>query len=769
MTKKRRLSISTLAFASAASLVTAAALVGGTVYADADRDITLTGENFFYVANDAAVEEYAEGDSYYTAFSFADDDSAVTYRKNLAYHWFSSVKDEEGAPTAAAEEGYLSTEIGFSRLDFETFTIKFQSQQYTQTEDGVTDNYITFITAEDGVFVKIGEALPEEEDARAEEIAEITSEGTALSPQKLAINFTGYDAGAYGVTVSDGTASAEGEFANIGGSYARYVSSNTATSVIPLTYSAQGGAATMVLYSFNGQSFELFGDEGERSVNDDTSPVLCLDGDITSLAYGRTIDIGYTAIDMLATSPKATLNYYVLTEEQLEAGDLNATGEESNFVSVSGSSNISPVIRGNGTYVPEGEDGTGYKTECLVKVYYYLQDTTASSGNTDNVFLDWYVPAEFAATVTAGDGEQYSFIRATDDGEGAVYVQPAEGEVTYQQLVDQAIAEQEATAGDDKYFYLPSFEGYVFDNVTPYTDFEFSVYYISDQSGSATALDYNELSIELAADGLYRFAIYAKDSSGNSMYYIDEEGEKVTFTGSDIEALLKDPAAHGDLAEKVPVFQFTVNYGGLSVTDPEGQEIGYVGTQYNANDFEVSGLSSNYTTTYSLYLFNRQAYTEEVGAISYADFVKLAAELFNDPDSRAAYFTAILSESEVDRGDENYELYSDYAWDPSGLSFVPQEDNSFYVIRMSAKDNIYNTGEIESFMSISVSAAADHIAGENDWLENNVASVVLLCVAGAALIGIVLLVVIKPKEKGDIDLVEEVPAKRVSARKTRDK
>lgn len=766
MTKKRRLSITSLAFVSVASLVSAAAILGGTVSASADRDVSLTGGNYFYTYNDAEISEQQEGDSYYTSFVFADGDSRITYRKNLAYHWFGSVKDDEGNPTAEGAEGYLTTEIGFDELTFETFTIEFQSQQYTQTEDGVTNNYVTFIADGGDVYVKIGEPLAEDATERADEIETIVSESVALSPDRLTISFSDYASGVYQVSVTDGSATAEGEFANVGGSYANYVSSNSETSVIPLTYSAQfadgaSAPATMVLYSFNGQSFELFGDEGERLINDDTPPVICLTESVTTVEYGRSISANYAVIDMLATSPRATLNYYVLTNEQLEAGDLNATGDESNFVSVS-SGSASPVIRGNDSYVPDAEEGENFKTECLVKFYYSVQDSTASGGNTDNVFIDWYVPAEYKYTVTAGDGEEYDFIRATDDGEGATYVTPASGE-SYQQLVDEALAGQEASAGTDKYFYLPSFENFISDNVTLYNDLEFSIYYISSESGSATSLASNELSIELSADGLYRFAIYATDSAGNDMYYIDEEGEKVTFTGSDLEALLEDPA-NSDLVDYVPVYQFTVNYGGLTVTDPEGQEIGYVGTEYSAGDFEISGLSSNYTTSYSLYIFDRLAYTRDNGPISYAQFIGMVSELFNDPETRAAYFQTITPADEVENTDPDYELYTDYAWDPDNLSFVPQEDNSFYVIRMSAKDNIYNTGEIESFMAISVSAAADHLAGEDDWLENNLVSIILLCVAGVALIGIVLLIVIKPKEKGDIDVIDEKASKR-SAKK----
>ena len=761
MTKKRRISITTLALVSAASLLSAAAIMGGTIAASADREVALTGGNYFYTSGDAEISEQQQDGAYYTSFVFADGDSRITYRKNLAYHWFSSVRDDEGNPTAEAQEGYLSTEIGFDELTFESFTIQFQSQQYTQTEDGVTENYVTFIPEGGSVYVKIGDPLPEDATERAEEIESITSESEALSPERISVNFSDYASGVYQVSVSDGSSSVEGEFTNVGGSYASYVSSNSATSVIPLTYSAQfaegsSGSASMVLYSFNGQSFELTGDEGERTINDNTPPVICLSESFNTIDYGRNISVDYAVIDMLATSPRSSLSYYILTNEQLEAGDLNATGDESNFISVS-SGSVAPVIRGNDTFVPESEEGASYNTECLVKFYYTVQDSTASGGNSDNVFIDWYVPAEYKYTVTAGDGQQYDFIRATDDGEGATYVLP-EGE-SYQQLVNEAIEAQQASAGDDKSFYLPSYENFISDNVTSYSDLTFSIYYISSSTGSVTSLAVNELSLSLSADGLYRFAIYATDVAGNDMYYIDDEGEKVTFAASELTSLLEDPA-NSKLTGYVPVYQFEVNYGGLTVTDPEGQEIGYVGTQYTASDFDISGLSSNYETTYTLYIFDRLAYTRDHGNISYARFIGMVSDLFNDPESRAAYFQTIESASDVETTDPNYELYTDYNWNPSNLSFTPQADNSFYVIRMSAKDNVYNTPEIEGFMAISVSAAADHLAGESDWLENNIASVVLLCVAGVALIGIILLVVIKPKEKGDIDVIDEKASKR---------
>ena len=56
-------------------------------------------------------------------------------------------------------------------------------------------------------------------------------------------------------------------------------------------------------------------------------------------------------------------------------------------------------------------------------------------------------------------------------------------------------------------------------------------------------------------------------------------------------------------------------------------------------------------------------------------------------------------------------------------------------------------------MGISASVKVEALKGEDTWLQDNMTSIILLCVAGASLIGIVLLLVIKPKEQGDIDEV----------------
>ena len=54
-------------------------------------------------------------------------------------------------------------------------------------------------------------------------------------------------------------------------------------------------------------------------------------------------------------------------------------------------------------------------------------------------------------------------------------------------------------------------------------------------------------------------------------------------------------------------------------------------------------------------------------------------------------------------------------------------------------------------MGIAAAPKVDPIKGEDTWVQDNITSIVLLSIAGAALVGIVLLIFIKPKNKGDVD------------------
>ena len=125
--------------------------------AKASGTVTVNGTNVFTSTGDAEVIAHRQGDGedakYYTMFTFADGEDAVSYRRNLAYNWIESEKsgDRENGSETTAVSKMFGMEIGFASVTFEKFTIAFESQQYNKTKDNKSVNYIVF-------FPEIGRA-----------------------------------------------------------------------------------------------------------------------------------------------------------------------------------------------------------------------------------------------------------------------------------------------------------------------------------------------------------------------------------------------------------------------------------------------------------------------------------------------------------------------------------------------------------------------------------------------------------------------------------
>ncbi|MDE6001184.1 MAG: hypothetical protein K2G96_02545, partial [Clostridia bacterium] len=200
-------------------------------------------------------------------------------------------------------------------------------------------------------------------------------------------------------------------------------------------------------------------------------------------------------------------------------------------------------------------------------------------------------------------------------------------------------------------------------------------------------------------------------------------------------------------------------YKGVQFDETPGlQSTAYVGTNYNSasSSFKINGISGSYTTEYRLFLFDRAGYYAYTNGetLTYENFVDKLDELFDNPET-AKFFTEIPAVDDMEETDPEYEQYKDYGWSKTSTSFTPQDSNAFYLIRAEVKDTKYNTDPSACNLGVVASVNAKSLKGESYWLKNNVASVVLLTVAGLALIGIILLLVIKPKNKDDIDVTFE--------------
>ncbi len=820
--KKSKLS---LLAATAVCAVAATAMVVTTVAAAADdyRDVTLTGTNVFYAgvggANIAVTrvsDDTEDGYTDYTSFQIGADET-ITFRKNLAYSWWAA--DEEGNGV----HNTFSMTIGFEELNFQSYVIRFQSQQYMLTEDGVSDNYLVFVPDGENLNLYVSQT---EEIEDGEEASVVLADYSFIT-----ISFGEYGSnvnGNYPIIVNGQPAgqSSPAEFVNVRENYASYVSSGDSAAT-PLTFSAtfaedaaDDAESEMIMYSLNGQSFEVFGaettDEGTLTggtIHDDQAPVVCLDNGVNYLTYGEAVDIDYTVIDVITSSPRTTVNYYVLTYDQFSSSDLNYndTSEEAGlFMEITTSSDYR-LLRDADTYVPDLTDSgiaeiDGYKTYGLAKVCLYVRDTTSTRAQSDYVFMDWYVPAEYRVDIAdlktdASSSVGSTFIRIVEDLQGATYTKtgavdfsdfPADADANdvalinevsaedfvvntpenyqkyvaavqayYQYKIDEYIAENYPDglyASSEANLYLPDFAGYISDNLGGYTDLSYRIYYSASSESSTSALAYNQLALTVSeADITYRFTIYATDAAENGMRYISDvdDGNPV------YSELSADDIWEDDYADLLPRFEVTVSYKAATVEKPDIQSVGYVGSTYNSASFDITGVSGTYSTAYNLYIFDRDALYADTGIdLTYDEVIANIEDLFfnryEGVENTRQYFTLVTDD----------EQYADYEWNSTNVTFVPQNPSEYYVVRLTLKDTGLSNAVTDSFLVVRASARAAEIYGEDNWVQNNVAAIVLFSVAGACLIAFVVLLIVKPKDKGDIDVIaEQVESKAKKSKK----
>ncbi|MDE6691622.1 MAG: hypothetical protein K2K04_06595, partial [Clostridia bacterium] len=590
--KKLRLSLITLLLALVVALAAAVFAIGGrgtAAYAATerkDRFVELDGNSVFYTAIHGAEieatnpEDTGENAEHYTLFKIGTDET-LAYRQHLAYKWITNKTDDDGNFTNVRETKYFSMELFFPEINFKRYYIKFESQQYTLTEDGKSTNYIVFTPNEDKTAVQVAVAQSDKDG----KIGETVDIGTPVTnTDHITISIDNYEEGNYDLTVN-GTRSAAA-FKNVYETFSAYVASGD-SAVTPMTFGAEfeeeavetENGAQMVLVDISGQSFKMYKDGSVYKIKDTAAPALCFSQTPSYLEYGKTIGFQFRVIDVLANitsnSSRATAYYYVLTGDQVDdvnfdydridyetkSTDSEGEGEEtekqtSPFKKMTTTSS-DRIYSDENTFIPEQylkSDVMG-----LVKIYYEITDyATTSMAFTDKVFVDWYVEDALGeGTDALEEVGAYNtnktfggkFLKLIKGKEGATYARDNDADAgdpleaykesvkefrdVYQSRIDKAIEALEdgkLYAGGKK-FYLPSIEWDFYDEYLTGTDYRYSIYFRGASSSSHTSLASNKLAIDLNdADVTYRFTIFVTDSFGNPMRYpTREEDGKVVW------------------------------------------------------------------------------------------------------------------------------------------------------------------------------------------------------------------------------------------------
>lgn len=771
-------------------------------------------------------EGSADDTHVYTMFKIGKEET-VTYRQNLAYSWIESVRatDDDKTIVGHAEKRF-SMEIGFNSADFEKYIIAFQSQQSVLTEDRKSENFIIFTPSETQGKVNMYVAQDVEDDTKYTSCGEysfndhITIEfGEYLDGNyPVIVNETATEAKFVNVYEPYATYVSSGDSAVTPLTFKAEFAADAHDDV----------AASMVLYNLNGQSFELTKTKQDANGNtvyttevvDTAAPVICFNNTPSYLIDGDSIGFSYKVIDVLSTSTRATAHYYVLTGEQYNATDYDydktdyTSGETNPFIEVTSSSNIR-IIRDEKTFIPSQMIDDGVYG--LVKMYYEISDRGGSTAKTDTIFVDWCAKPSAVVDIykdIKGDTSKSSgFLKllGEDVKEGLTYAQSdysAEPDVlaaykadvekfraAYQTKIDEAISSitdddgnkvGKLYAGTDSKFYLPSFDNLkdesgnvidfnmsALDDYLNTGDYKYTLLYKAKTSGKAASLSANNLAISITeADVHYRFTIYIKDAFGNDMRYpVKGENGQIEW-----KTIAEDDVWDKENAELLPFFDFYVSYKEATAEAPKSLSLAYVDTSYSGVSFSIKGVSGTYTTKYNLYVFDRNKMNADLGiTMDYKTFLANVDKLYNNDltdlemftdktVNTRQYFTTVKPSSELLESDSNYQKFKDLNWNSSAVSFTPRSVEEYYVVGLTLTDKRSNVSQ-ELFTAVSASVNTTPLKGEDVWAENNRVAIVLFCIAGVCAVGFIVVLIVRPKDKGDIDDVYDDEVDKKGRRK----
>ncbi len=261
--------------------------------------------------------------------------------------------------------------------------------------------------------------------------------------------------------------------------------------------------------------------------------------------------------------------------------------------------------------------------------------------------------------------------------------------------------------GSNQYLTLPSLEDLIFDDVNAYSELKLTVYYTTPNSSSSSTT----LRIPLSDAGEYSFYVVAEDKAGNKMDYQKD------FRYEDKNGDLK----YGKYKDYIFTFSVEDNYP-IKVESAK-QGTGYVNVSYTATSFDIT--SSAYSTEYKLYYSATEIGATDEGWVE----IPKASDITDTDYSENGY---------------SYDDIQAIAYNGS-TTFTPNK-TGFYKIDCTVTSTVSNRMESAQTV-INIKEQPKVVVVDNHWLENNVWSVVFLSVGTLCLIGIIVLLCIKPKEE----------------------
>ena len=262
---------------------------------------------------------------------------------------------------------------------------------------------------------------------------------------------------------------------------------------------------------------------------------------------------------------------------------------------------------------------------------------------------------------------------------------------------------------------LPSFKDLVYDNNTAYEKLTYEVRYATPSSSSFSSS--SSLVVNLSKEGDYVFYVMFKDVDGNAMdedlFVKEQDGVKIINNDAD---------AYGQF-----VFKFHIeNNADIEIIPASTQGKGWRGIRYTASSFKID--ASGCTITYKLF-YNPDS-----------DATKDSSGWVEIPS-----FKSVEDDTDYFLNGYSYEDLKSINYDGE-VKFTPNKIGA-YRIDCTASSNMTVQEVTESSEIIKIAEEKVVVRPGNNWLKNNAWSVVFLSVGSLCLVGIIVLLCVKPKEE----------------------
>jgi hypothetical protein len=614
-------------------------------------------------------------------------------------------------------------------------------------------------------------------------------------------------------------------FVNVGQTYAEYSTSNnmyplTIKASVPDDTATEKVEETVILFNeLNKQTFNNISEDDK--VTDNAPAVLVLKEEVSGFRLGTAFSLNYDTVDVLAksTDVKVTGEYYQYNPKHTE---VKYNSLSSSVIFMETQIPATETTPANTVFKRDGKEYVSIK-------YTVTDGSFTESDNANGLkkgiyYLAWYANAD--AVVAAADAPQVPNAETLDyivldrneegprykhwkvDNNGVViegdagldenyYVdndktKELKAAVLFQDKVTKAAANK--FAGDDE-LRLEDLDKLIYDN-DGYRNMKFTISYYTPIATSPESISdrtYSNLEIPVTREGTYVFKIFAQDKSGNQMqYYID--GELVTVNSKNVWDI-----------DEIPSFTFDIKSRALKVEDGSGSsarvEKEVLDTTYNLTRFDVEGADS-LKESYVLYKLKESEFNAlEVGKAIKLNSISFTAlkeqfdtDLGNAGNSWAtllngktyheyylSVYCRLLADGDATLADKMYacfetigvkgdrvnnadDRWEKYKWDPQLKSFVTAEAGK-YIIFADLWEEYMPVQRAAAYKIIEVSDKVDEIKGIDNWLENNLVSVILFAIAGVMLILIIILLLIKPSNETLEDVSESAAKAKKSSKK----